>query len=241
LKSSHAVFQTIRSCTIDLEPSDDVESTVPPNADIDLWCGKHINLSTLSVPKGTFLAHALQVSYNKAHADMSDDDSVLTNVFYHQSLPKKKKNFILVEDVNKEDIVMKRSAPWYNPKYNNKWNYGGYNSGVTSPGLSGDWSCRLCIQDDDLLFGGQGGTSKAAIAAKNRRHQQLQTAATGDALKAWEAELNVLLKESPFESFRKLDVCQIKLLPHTHVLEESSAEHGCGIRGSCIGSAARVE
>jgi hypothetical protein len=243
LESSHSIFQTVRSCSIDLSPSD-IGSTIPPNADIDLWCGKHIDLSALSVPKGTFLAHALQVSYNKAHADMADDDSLLTNVFYHKSLPKKKKNFIMVEDVNKEEALTgsKRSAPWYNPKYNNKWNYGGFNSGVTAPGLSGDWSCRLCIQDDDLLFEGHDEASKASMAVKKRRSQQLQTAASGDALNAWEAELNVLLKESPFESFRNLDVCQIKLLPHTNVLEEGSTENGgCGIRGSCNDGAARVE
>jgi hypothetical protein len=256
LESSHKVFQTIRSCAIDLESGEDTSPSIP-NADIDLWCGKHINLATLSVAKGTFLAHALQISYNKAHANSADDDSLLSDVYYHKSLSKEKKSSNVLAGDIKQDIdgvgstsmiKKRRPAPWFNPKYNNKWSYGGYNSGVTSPGLSGDWSCRLCAGDDDLLFEGQDGATKSAAVASLRHEKLLQGAASGPTLKVWEAELNVLLQEGPFESFRKIDWCEIKLMPHKILMKEieaavnePEAKDGCGIRGSCADGMVKEE
>lgn len=118
-----------------------------PNVDIDLWCGNKINLKALSVPQGTFLAHALESSYNKVHANAADDDSTLGKVFYHAS---PKKSML-------EDSLGYRNAPWENPRWNNQWNNNRYNTGRLSPGLSGDWGCRGCRPaDDDAMLGSSG-------------------------------------------------------------------------------------
>jgi hypothetical protein len=236
LESKVPVFQPIRACTIDLEPGED---TIPdiPNADIEIDCGKHFDLSVLSVSMGAFLSHAVQTSYNKVHADNANDDSELTNVYYF------KKNTKSMLSSEEETVGGGYSYGPHNP-------YIPYHSkGVAAPGLSGWWGCRLCPSDDDVML--SGGALNSTMAMQ-RHANQLAAASTGSLLQAWEAELNVALQNGPFEVLKKIDWCDIKLVPHKRffledVVEEevnevvSAEDHGCGLRGGCKDSDVTME
>jgi hypothetical protein len=249
LESGHTIFQSVKSCSIDLNPGIDV---VPinsnPNADIDVNCGKQINLGTLPVSQGTFLAHALQASYNKVHASNANDDSELSDVYYYQKVSKK--TTLSSSSSGEGESVSydyKVSASNYNPNVKfgpgNPW-VGMHTKGTAAPGLSGWWGCRLCPSDDDVMLGGSMNNTKAM----KRHAQNLYTASSGAILKAWEAELNVLLQQGPFNSFKKVNWCSIQLLPHKPVVLELEMEDeadivgsGCGIRGGCKDSDVSIE
>ena len=170
-----------------------------PNVDINLWCGKDADFSKLSVSKGTFLAHSIQSSYNKVHADAADDDSTLEQVTFHAVSPKKQSSMLQGKP--------KPPPPPPPTRF--------------TPGLNGYWGCRFCPTDDDVDFLG------------------LAAAASGSAMKAWEAELLVALQEGPFEFFRKIEKCDIILLPSAITEEADEADYGiskpCGMRGGCEG------
>lgn len=226
LESKIPVFQSIRTCAIDLEPGADTSTTIP-NADIEIDCGKNFDLSVLSVSMGAFLSHAVQTAYNKVHADNANDDSELTNVYYFK---KNTKNMLSSE----EDSV------------GGRFNYGPHNpykpyhsKGVAAPGLSGWWGCRLCPSDDDVMLSG---ALNSTMAMQHHEHQ-LSAAASGSLLQAWEAELNVALQSGPFDVLKKIQWCDIKLVPHKRFFLEdveedevndvATEDHGCGLRGGC--------
>ena len=229
LESKVPVFQSIRACNIDLEPGEDTLADIP-NADVEIDCGKRFDLSVLSVSMGAFLSHAIQTSYNKVHADNANDDSALTNVYYFK---KNIKSTLSSESV--EDIVSGGySYGPHNP-------YKPYHSkGVAAPGLSGWWGCRLCPSDDDVML--SGGALNSTIAMQ-RHGNQLSAASSGSLLQAWEAELNVALQNGPFDVLKKIEWCDIKLVPHKRffldeeveedVNEVVSEDPGCGLRGGC--------
>jgi hypothetical protein len=235
LESSIPMFQSVRTCTIDLEPGEDTFPEIP-NADIDIDCGKHFDLTVLSVSMGAFLSRALQSSYNKVHADNANDDSELTKVYYY------KKTKVSSAVLDEEDFVDA-----------GRFNFGPHNpykpfhsKGVAAPGLSGWWGCRLCpMVDDDVMLGGSGLNGTKAM---KRHENKLLAASSGALLKAWEAELNVALERSPFPPFKKIEWCDLKLIPHKAYFLEDSAEgkddvedRGCGVRGGCKDSDVSME
>jgi hypothetical protein len=228
LESKIAVFQSIRTCTIDLEPGKDTIVDIP-NADIEIDCGKHFDLSVLSVSMGAFLSHAIQTSYNKVHATNANDDSELTNVYYYK---KNKKNMVSSSSSDENTVGGRFSYGPHNP-------YKPYQpKGVAAPGLSGWWGCRLCPSDDDVrLSAGWNHTM-----ALQRHENQLSAATTGPLLHAWEAELNVALQSGPFEPLKKIQWCDLQLVPHKKFFMEDVVDvadindRGCGIRGGCKGN-----
>lgn len=92
------------------------------NVDVDVTC-KNKDFTKLSVSQGTYLAHAVQVSYNKVHGDAANDDSVLDKVFFYAI----KKN--TKEEANRLGLIHHVSL-----------------------GLSGWWGCRLCPRHDDFMI-----------------------------------------------------------------------------------------
>ena len=239
LESKIAAFQSIRACTIDLEPGEDTIIDIP-NADIEIDCGKHFDLSVLSVSMGAFLSHAIQTAYNKVHANNANDDSALTNVYYFK---RSKKNLLSSSD---ENIVGAGGRFHYGP-HNPYRSF--HSKGVAAPGLSGWWGCRLCPSDDDVMLSGNGWNGTVAM---QRHANQLATATTGPLLQAWEAELNVALQSGPFDVLKKIQWCDLKLVPHkkffmAEVEEEEEVtdvavdDHGCGLRGGCKGDEVTME
>jgi hypothetical protein len=232
LESKVPVFQSIRACSIDLEPGEDTLIDIP-NADIEIDCGKHFDLSVLSVSMGAFLSHAIQTSYNKVHADNANDDSALTNVYYFK---KNKKNMLSTSEEKDENSVGSTKRPTYGP--HNPWKPN-VPKGVAAPGLSGWWGCRLCPSDDDVML--NSGALNSTMAMQ-RHANQLSAATSGSLLQAWEAELNVALQNGPFEVLKKIEWCDLKLVPHKRFFLQdedfdnevvTAEDHGCRLRGGC--------
>jgi hypothetical protein len=208
LESKMPIFQGIRNCVIDMDPGDDIPRIDIPNADVEINCGKKFDLSKLTVSMGAFLSHAIQTSYNKVHAINADDDSELSNVFFFRK-PIKIEN----------DLTTLVGNPKYHVRY--------------APSLNGWWGCRLCHSgnDDDMLSG----RALNSTMAMKRYESQLSAATTGPLLEAWESELIVALQSSPFAALKKIEWCDLKLVPHKKfVVEEAiNVDSGCGLRGGC--------
>jgi len=74
-------FDKVKQCSISMKPSPYYEQE--PNVDIDVKCSGGPNMNSLSAIQATFVAHSLQESYNTVHGEAADDDSELSDVFFH--------------------------------------------------------------------------------------------------------------------------------------------------------------
>ncbi len=215
LESKMPLFQAIRSCTIDMGPGEDVPRIDIPNADVEIDCGKKFLMSKLTVSMGAFLSHALQTSYNKVHAIEADDDSELSGMYYFMKPVK--------------TTMLSQAKPPIKYHYR------------LAPGLSGWWGCRLCHSypnDDDMLSGGALNSTKAM----KRHENQLSAASAGPLLRAWESELIVALQSAPYAPLKKIEWCNLKLVPHKKVfLEDIEEDSGCGLRGGCNSGDVTIE
>ena len=239
LESKLLVFQAIRACYIDMEPGEDTWMVDTPNADIEIDCGKHFDMSVLSVSMGAFLSHALQDAYNKVHAENANDDSALTNVYYFK---KNRKNQLTSSSSSDETTVGAGGRFHYGP-HNPYRSF--HSKGVAAPGLSGWWGCRLCPSDDDVRLSDGSNNSWNGTLAMQHHANQLAAATSGPLLQAWEAELNVALQSGPFDVFKKIQWCDLKLVPHKKFFLDEVAndvvvavavdDRGCGLRGGCQG------
>jgi len=81
-ESGIKAFRKIKKCSIKMSPSPYYPEE-EPNVDIDIKCSGGPNFSSLSVAQSTFVAHSLQTAYNTVHGEADNDDSELSDVFFH--------------------------------------------------------------------------------------------------------------------------------------------------------------
>jgi hypothetical protein len=125
--SNDKELSLVKSCTIamglGLPPK---EENALRNADIQVDCGKSVDMKSLTVAQGTVLARAIQHTYNTVHGKNPDDDSFLESVVYSAAVKAQ------YDDVQSPSGLTRRRYPG--------------NLGLMH-------ICRLCPKDDDLNYG----------------------------------------------------------------------------------------
>jgi len=194
-------FTNIRNCQIAMEAAS-YDSALAPNVDIRFRCNDKKAFRHVTIAQGTFLAHSMQAAFQKVHAET--DDSLLESVFFHKA---PKSNSFVSNDhppLPSDDPV----GLGFLPNFSTWWKW-----------FSGSFDCRLCVDDDLLLF------------------------VSHDNVAAWEAEFVVLLNQGPHTKFHGINHCDIVLEPHTLAAEEEEdgEPEEPGLRGAGGGGGVKME